>query len=100
MDDQRSSAPNELSDRPLVSDEELTRLALAADPHAPLTADAQPWDFGAALGAELLPTWYMPRAIATERGRWTKFAVVSVVAGIVFINAFGLCITAGFITVA
>jgi hypothetical protein len=47
-----------------------------------------------------LPEWYMPRAIATGRGRGTKIVVWSIIAGFVVINAFGLCITSGFLSIA
>jgi len=78
--------------------DELTRQALAADPHAPLNPDAIPWH-GAGWPTGL-PDWYMPRAIAVQRGRTTKVVVWTVIAGFVLINAFGLCVTSGFISVA
>lgn len=90
------------SDRVLgvVSDDELTALAMAADPAAPLDANAMAW-LGVADGvARLLPEWYMPRPIAARRGRATQIVVVSLVAGFLMINALGLCVTSGFISLA
>jgi hypothetical protein len=83
-----------------VSDEELTMLALAADPSAPIDDKATPWNFGFGFGANPLPEWYMPRPIAAGRGRGTKIVVVSIVAGMVVVCAFGLCITSGFLQLA
>jgi hypothetical protein len=80
------------------SDEELTSLALAADPNAPLELDAVPWNFG--FGSNLLPEWYMPRPMARGRGRATRIVVASLVVGFLVIGAFGLCITSGFIQFA
>ena len=82
-----------------LSDEELTELALAADPTAPLDANAVPW-YGSMDSANLLPEWYMPRPIATHRGRGNRFVVFSVVTTLLVICAMGLCVTSGFLTLA
>jgi hypothetical protein len=82
-----------------LSDEELTALALAADPSAPLDPDAVPW-YGSADSANLLPEWYMPRPIATQRGRGNRMVVISVVTTLLVICAMGLCVTSGFLTLA
>jgi hypothetical protein len=82
-----------------LSDEELTALALAADPAAPLDADAVPW-YGSMDATNLLPEWYMPRPIATSRGRGNRFVVISVVTTLLVICAMGLCVTSGFLTLA
>ncbi|HEY1222966.1 MAG TPA: hypothetical protein VGE75_05670 [Acidimicrobiales bacterium] len=86
------------SDDP-VSDEELTALALAANPHAPLDPDAVPWRAGM-LQMGLLPDWYMPRPIAAGRGRGTRIVICAVVVGFLVIGASGLCITSGFLSLA
>lgn len=86
--------PNEFTD------EELTSLALAADSDAPIDADAVPWNWGFGFERSLLPDWYMPRAIATGRGRGTKVVVGTLVASLLIIGAFGLCITSGFLSLA
>jgi len=82
-----------------LSDEELTTLALAADPDAPLDPDAVPWRAGM-WQVGLLPDWYMPRPIAAGRGRGTRIVIYAVVAGFLVIGAFGLCITSGFLSLA
>lgn len=83
-----------------ISDEELTALALAADPNAPLDADALPWYFGYGFAVNPLPDWYMPRPMAARRGRGTTLVVASVVVGMIVVCAFGLCITSGFLQLA
>jgi hypothetical protein len=84
----------------MFSDDELTALALAADPEAPLDADALPWYFGYGFAVNPLPEWYMPRPMAARRGRGTTIVVASVVIGMVVVCAFGLCITSGFLQLA
>jgi hypothetical protein len=81
-----------------ISDEELTALALAADPEAPIAADAEPWLAGAPAG--LLPAWYMPAA-ATPVRRCGHRAVVAVVVGaLLLVSGAGLCVTSGFPEIA
>ncbi|MGI8809104.1 MAG: hypothetical protein ACR2KK_14940 [Acidimicrobiales bacterium] len=84
------------------TDEELTVLALAADPEAGVADDAVP--LGQFLGAgawsgegELLPGWYMPPPMATTRllHGWRRRIVLLIVASFVLINAYGLCSTYG-----
>jgi hypothetical protein len=88
-----------------LTDEELTALALAADPDAPLPADAVPFgatqdDEGA--GGDLLPSWYMPAPVGAHRARSTrhKVAAMSVCVGLAAINCTGLCITYGHLALA
>jgi hypothetical protein len=88
----------DLTEPDSISDEELTSLALAADPNAPVELDAVPWNFG--FGSNPLPEWYMPRPMARGRGRGTRIVVASLVVGFLIIGAFGLCITSGFIQFA
>jgi hypothetical protein len=83
-----------------LSDEELTDLALAADPVAPLAPDAVPWNGVASFPQGLLPDWYMPRPTASRRGRTTTVIIVAIVVGFLVIDAFGLCITSGFLSLA
>jgi len=82
------------------SDEELTALALAADRDAPLAADAVAWEGAALHRAGLLPQWYMPTPLASRRGRWPRTLVLVVIIGFLVIDAFGLCITSGFLSLA
>jgi hypothetical protein len=82
-----------------VDDDELTRLALSADPHPAIDADAVPWHpFAGA--TSLLPEWYMPAALATRQRTGVKVAIGIIIASFVLVNALGLCITYGFITLA
>jgi len=74
---------------------ELTELALAADPHAPLDADAVPLGEYLSQTPGLLPTWYMPSPMARPGKAWRVPVVVAIVAAFVIIEAFGLCSTFG-----
>jgi hypothetical protein len=82
-----------------VSEGELERQALAADPSEEIPLDAVP--FGVpATGADLLPAWYMPVPQRVDR----SFRRVSVLAGLVvallLVNGAGLCVTYGWPEVA
>ena len=83
-----------------LSDEELASLALGADPHAPLDPDAVAWNGTWGAQWNTLPEWYMPNASAIGRGRGTKVVVISIIVGLLVIDAFGLCITSGFLSLA
>lgn len=85
-----------------ITDDELTALALAADPDAALADDAvSMWDLIPADedgGACQLPEWYMPSRRAgarPERKRWHRWVAVAVIASFLLIDALGLCITYG-----
>ena len=83
-------------DADILSDDELTALALSADPDAPLDADAVPIDlYLGTAGAPALPAWYMAPPAARLRGRAARLVVLAVVAAFVLIEAFGLCSTYG-----
>lgn len=78
------------------SDEELTALALAADPDAPLAPDAVPVAaYLLSLPAALLPSWYMAPAMARGGSRWRRTVVLAVIAAFLVIEALGLCSTYG-----
>jgi hypothetical protein len=86
-----------------LSDEELTALALAADPDMELPDDAVP--LSELLGEDrcsLLPSWYMPAPGGrVVRGRrWMRVVVVLVIAAFLALNAYGLCSTYGWISIA
>ncbi|MGH3733380.1 MAG: hypothetical protein ACRDVC_08420 [Acidimicrobiales bacterium] len=83
-----------------MSDDELTALALAADPNAPIDLDVPPWLFSQGFSGTLLPEWYMPTPMARGRGRIAQIAAVSVVVGMIVVCAFGLCVTSGFLQLA
>ncbi|HEV3266828.1 MAG TPA: hypothetical protein VGZ68_00320 [Acidimicrobiales bacterium] len=81
-------------------DDELSHLAMAADCDAPIDDNAVPWLWGFGFERNLLPDWYMPRPVASGRGKGTKIVVGTLVAGLLIIGAFGLCITSGFLSLA
>ncbi len=86
----------ELTDEELT-DDELSALALAADPDVELDDDAVPLRDLAATGeGGPLPAWYMP---ATAPGRmltgWQRVPVGLVIAALLVINCYGLCNTYG-----
>ena len=83
-----------LDDVAPITDDELTALALAADPDQPIDPDAVPL---APAGDQpgLLPAWYMPAASRVTHKRWHKVLVIAAIIGFVAINAFGFCITYG-----
>jgi hypothetical protein len=75
------------------TDEELTALALAADPSAPISDDAV--EFAPAAGTSTLPGWYMPAVAIRRTARWQRPVVYLVVSAFLIIEAFGLCTTFG-----
>jgi hypothetical protein len=78
-----------------ISDDELTALALAADPDQPLAPDAVPFSVLADGIHGPLPDWYMPTAVARRRGRGHAVIVLAIIAASLGINALGYCITYG-----
>jgi hypothetical protein len=84
----------------LITDEELTALAMAADPKAPLDPAAVPWTPQAGSSPELLPDWYMPTPRTVRGGSWPGAVVALIIVGFLVIDAFGLCITSGFLSFA
>lgn len=84
-----------------VSDEELTAQALAAAPRTVADDDATSyWEVVAPRDLGLLPAWYMPTPSAgTRRLRgWRRRVAYAVTGSILAINAAGLCITYGHVT--
>jgi hypothetical protein len=77
------------------TDEELTALALAADPDAPLAADAVPLDLYPEQSLGQLPQWYMPPAMARGSHGWRTPVVMAIVVSFLIVDLFGLCITFG-----
>lgn len=85
----------------LVSDEELVAQALAAVPRSVADDEAiSYWDVVAPRDLGLLPAWYMPTPSAgTRRLRgWRRRVVYLVTGSIVALNAAGLCVTYGHVT--
>jgi hypothetical protein len=79
-----------------ITDEELTALALSADPEVPLDPDARPAQFIKDNG--LLPTWYMPApltAATTSLGRGRITLTWLLIAAFLTITALGSCVTYG-----
>lgn len=81
-----------------LTDEELSEMALAADPDALVPDDAVP--FGAAPEDGLLPSWYMPAAVAGRTSSRRGAVVAIVILAFLVINALGLCITYGMLEIA
>ena len=78
-----------------LTDEELTALALAADPDAPLPDDAVPLSVHLAQFGPTLPLWYMPPSMSRGGHRWKSPFVIAIVSAFLLIDAMGLCNTYG-----
>ncbi len=78
-----------------LTDEELTALALAADPDAPLSRDAVPLSVHLTQAGLALPLWYMPPASARTGPKWRVPFVMTIVGAFALIEALGLCNTYG-----
>lgn len=84
----------------VLTDEELTALALAAAPDPELGDDAVPIrSLDRSPTDALLPSWYMPApATGGAHPGWRRRVAVGVVSSILLINAAGLCVTYGPVT--
>jgi hypothetical protein len=78
-----------------ITDDELTALALAADPDQPVAPDAVPISLGGAAPHGLLPAWYMPAPMSAGRRPSRRWVLGGLVAILVVINGAGLCVTYG-----
>jgi hypothetical protein len=80
-----------------VTDEELTALALAADPDTPVGEDAACFfDLVGPDAGGLLPEWYMPGVAGAGRpSAWRRSVALVIVAAFLLITAYGLCNTYG-----
>jgi hypothetical protein len=83
-----------------LTEAELTALALAADPNAPLSDDAIPLSMHLAQFAGALPQWYMPPAMARNGSKWRVPVIATIVAAFVLIEGLGLCNTYGILSFA
>jgi hypothetical protein len=81
-------------DDPFTEDE-LTELALSADPGVPIEADAVPLAEYLGQSDGLLPLWYMPSPMVRGGSRWRLPVVLVIVGAFVLIEALGLCSTFG-----
>jgi hypothetical protein len=87
-------------DTPLT-DAELTALAMAADPDAPLDQGAVPLHIHLAqFAGAALPQWYMAPAVARGGQRWRTPVVLTIISAFLLIEALGLCNTFGQLTLA
>jgi hypothetical protein len=88
----------------VISDEELTRLALAADPNEPLDDDAVPISevLGEDPGLALVPAWLMPASrVSVSPHHRRRVAVLGLfVLALLAVNAVGLCVTNGYLEIA
>jgi hypothetical protein len=87
---------------PALTDEELSALALAADPDTRVGDDAVClWDLAPSGTPPLLPSWYMPSPMGGPgiltgwRRRVARFSVAFIIMSFLAINAYGLCNTYG-----
>jgi hypothetical protein len=78
-----------------ISDDELTALALAADPDLPLEPDAVPLSEYLSSPVGLLPEWYMAPATARHIRLGPRIVVLAVIGVFLVIEAVGLCSTYG-----
>jgi hypothetical protein len=78
-----------------ITDEELTALALAADPDQPLDPNAVPLADYLAESFGPLPAWYMAPVMARHSGRRRQVIILAVIGAFLLIEAFGLCSTYG-----
>jgi hypothetical protein len=77
-----------------ISDEELTALALAADPDAVVDADAVPFGDDGDDPVGLLPAWYMPQP-RQRAGRSRRVVFAVFIGALILVNGVGLCVTYG-----
>lgn len=84
-----------------MTDEELTALALAADPDPPLAEDAVSiWELAPERPDAVLPDWYMPAASGGVRPGWRRRVALVLISTFLLINAAGLCSTYGHVVIA
>lgn len=76
------------------ADDELTALALAADPDPEIDPDAVPFGDVDAEGG-LLPAWYMPMPRGFDRRPSRRIVVCGLVVALLIVNGAGLCVTYG-----
>jgi hypothetical protein len=88
-----------IDDFPELTDEELTRQALAAEPNLVLDDDTLPL-FDPDERGGLLPGWYMPTAVAHSSRRSKRAVVVLLIVALLLVVASGFCITYGALTIA
>lgn len=88
--------PEERIDDPEISDDELTALALAADPDVCVPDDAVPFGDNDPAAFALLPEWYMP-APGIRRSRGRAAVMLAFAVSLVVVNIGGFCVTYGIV---
>lgn len=88
-DDERDPTP--LAD---VTDDELTALALAADPDTVVPDDAVPFTSADVPVPGLLPEWYMP-APSLRRSTSRTVVLTGIAIALFVVNVGGVCVTYG-----
>jgi hypothetical protein len=83
-----------------VSDDELTKLALADDPDRGVAPDAVPLPIYSGISSLSLPFSYMPPVTAGAARGWRVPVVFTIVLSLLLIEAFGMCITYGILVAA
>jgi hypothetical protein len=79
---------------PAIGDDELERLALAADPDEPVAPDATPLSPYPG-GDTVLPDWYIAPVRVRRLAGWHRVVIVAVIGAFLLIEAVGLCSTYG-----
>ena len=92
--------PQEVDPEGALTDAELTALALAADPDAPIGPGAVPIGMHLAQLGSALPLWYMPPVVRQGGRRWKAPFVIAVVSAFLLIDVMGLCNTYGILSLA
>jgi hypothetical protein len=87
------------TEAPPLSDDELSALALAADPDSPVDDDAiSLWDLTGYDAGQCLPAWYMPAPMGgTRLVGWRRRVILLIIISFVVIDAYGLCSTYGLV---
>jgi len=84
----------------VISTDELSALALAADPDTEVPADAIPLDLHDGEEDGLLPAWYFPVPAGRQVRGWRRPAVLLVAGSFLLVSACGLCCTYGALVMA
>ena len=84
----------------MITADELTALALAADPDTSVPDDAVPFDVGGAEEGGLLPAWYFPVPAGRQVRGWRRRMVLLVAGSFLLVSACGLCCTYGALVMA
>jgi hypothetical protein len=90
--------PEDVDPDELPTDAELTALALAADPDAPIADGTVPISIHLAQLGSALPHWYMPPAASRGGRGWKAPFVIAIVSAFLLIDLMGLCNTYGILS--